>query len=515
MPTSATEEDRVLLARRELAERELARRSLMAFAVRMMPSYLAGWVHREVCAKLERFLDDVVHRRSPRLMIFMPPRVGKSQLASEFFPEWALGKYPFLDIVSASYGASLVEGFSRNIRRAIRDDDAYKTVFPNVRLDDETGAIARWTLRFEQDGRERLGGGYRCVGVGGPLTGTGADILIIDDVVKNAEEANSETIRDATWSWYSTTARTRLMPGGGVIIVLTRWHDDDLAGRILELMKTHDDADRFEVISYPAIAEFDEPHRKAGEALHPARYDERAYAQIRASVGPVVWNALYQQNPVPDEGEYFKKDDIQYYTDLPPLASLSIYAGWDLAISQRDSADPSCGAVAGFDADYNLYVIDRYYGRFGSEEIVQRLLDSQRSHHPLVHWMEKEKVQMALGPFIDYAMTQAGIHDFNIVDVPPGRRDKEARARPLQGLIQRRKVFFPRNAAWTPSMVAELLRFPKGKHDDQVDALAYIALNVNEVSVPTSKALDEQRKSWRDTLWKHLRGPKTTGHMAS
>lgn len=516
MTPTGTEEQRRLIA--ELAHRELCRRQLLAFVVRMMPAYLPGWVHHEICQKLEKFLDDIVHMRSPRLMIFMPPRVGKSLLASEMFPSWALGKYPWLEVISAAYGSTLTEGFSRNIRRFIRDDGVYQTLFPGVKIDDETQAVNRWQLRYEDPLTRsiRMGGGYRAVGVGGPLSGTGTNCLIIDDPVKNAEEANSETVRQATWDWYATTARTRLLPGGGALIVQTRWRDDDLSGRIIELMKQDPAADQFEVIVYPALAEFDEPHRKAGEALHPARYDERAYAQIRASVGPTVWNALYQQNPVPDEGEFFKKDDIQYYATLPPLSSLRIYGSWDLAISQRDGADPSCGLVVGFDAERNLYVLDRYYGRMGAQEIVTRMVESQQRWTPDLHWMEKEKVQMALGPFIELAMNEAGLHDFVVEPLPPGRRDKESRARPLQGMIQRRKVFLPRTAEWTPSMVAELLRFPKGKHDDQVDALAYAALNVNDVTIPARDPKDEKPKSWRDTLWKRLQtNLKSTGHMAS
>lgn len=503
-------------ALRELADRELARRRLLAYVIRMYPQYLAGWVHKELAAHLEQFLDDVVNKRSPRLMVFMPPRVGKSFLVSESFPPWALGRFPQLQIVSTSYSSSLVEQFSRGIRRTIREDERYQQLFPQVSMDEDTQAVGRWQLRTtDAGGRAHIAGGYRAVGVGGGLTGFGADILLIDDPVANADDANSEVVRESTWNWYATVARTRVMPGGGVLVVQTRWHDDDLSGRIIELMKQDANADQFKVISYPAIAEFDEPHRKRGEALHPERYDERAYAQIRASVGPTVWNALYQQNPVPDEGEFFKKDDIQYYSDLPPAAALRFYAAWDCAISERESADPTCGLAVAFDAEFNLYVVDRYYGRMGAVEIVDSLVTCQRRYSPLVHWMEKEKVQMALGPFIEHAMVAERINDFVIEPLPPGRRDKEARARTLQGLVRRRKVFLPRTAEWTPSLVAEMLRFPKGKHDDQVDALAYAALNINEVTVPHSDARDERKESWRDNLWKHVRGLTNKGYMAS
>lgn len=503
-------------ALRELAERELCRRRLIPFVMRMYPQYLAGWVHKELAGHLEQFLDDVANKRSPRLMVFMPPRVGKSFMVDEMFVPWALGKHPRLEIVNTSYSAGLVENFSRGIRRMIRDDEYYHALFPNISLDDETQAVNRWRLRaLDERSISRVVGGYRAVGIGGGLTGHGADVLIVDDPVANADDANSTTVRENTWNWYATTARTRVMPGGGVLIVQTRWHDDDLSGRIIELMGQDPSADQFKIITYPAIAEFDEPHRHKGEALHPERYDERAYSQIRASVGPSVWNALYQQNPVPDDGAFFKKDDLQYYDVLPPTASLCFYGSWDCAISQSEDADPTCGFIVAFDHDYNIYVVDRYYDRMPADKIVDCLVSSQQKYKPLMHWMEKEKVQMALGPFIEYAMQAGKMHDFVITPLPPGRRDKTSRARPLQGLVQRRKVFLPRAAEWTPSLVGEMLRFPKGKHDDQVDALAYAALNINEVTVPSGEPKDEQPKSWRDTLWKHIRGTKSSGHMAS
>jgi predicted phage terminase large subunit-like protein len=482
----------------------------------MEPDYQAGWVHRELCARLERFVDDVVNKRSPRLMIFMPPRVGKSMLASQLFPAWALGNHPQLEIASTSYAASLPYGFSRTIRRMIREDERYNALFPGITLEGDTQAVERWQVMRQVGDSWRIGGGYRAAGVGGPLTGTGCNILIVDDPVKNAEEAESEVIREATWQWYATTARTRLAPGGGILIIQTRWHDDDLSGRATAMMKDHPDADQFEIVSYPAIAEFDEPHRKAGEALHPDRYDERAYAQIRATVGPVIWNALYQQNPVPADGEFFKRDDIQYYKDLPPLASLGVIAAWDLAVSKNETADPTAGFVVGFDHEYNMYVIDRYYGRMNSLEICQQLVLSVRTWQPQVTYIEKEKAQIAIEPFLNRILTEEKMASVVIEPLLPGKRDKVQRARPLQGLIQKRKVFFPLNAEWTPSTVGELLRFPKGKHDDQVDALAYAAGQMDQVSTPDSAAREKQSKGWRDNLHKFIKlGSASAGHMAS
>ena len=293
-----------LNAQREMASRVLARRRLLPFVQRMNTLYDAGWVHEDICRRLEKFSDDVAAGLSPRLMILMPPRHGKSELASKNFPAWHLGRHPDHEFIACSYNLSLAMGFSRKVKQLI-EDEAYKGVF-TTKLDSNNQSTEEWGIAGER-------GGYVAAGIGGPITGKGAHVLAIDDPVKNAEEADSADGREKVWEWYLSTAYTRLAPGGGVLIIQTWWHDDDLAGRVQQMMRQRgpdgeidEDIDQFEVVKYPAIAESDEyldaqthaivraelnneyplekylPLRLKGEALHPSRYDLKKLAKIRA-----------------------------------------------------------------------------------------------------------------------------------------------------------------------------------------------------------------------------------------
>ena len=243
-------------AKAELALRFLTRKRLLPFVERFNPEYNAGWVHKDICRRLEQFSKDVVDKKSPRLMLFMPPRHGKSTLASVAFPAWHMGRNPDHEFISCSYSGSLAMGFSRKVRQLLREP-TYKTAF-KTRLDPDSQSAEAWLTT--------AGGGYVAAGVGGGITGKGAHILVIDDPVKNRDDAESQNNRDSNWDWYTSTAYTRLAPGGGVLVILTRWHDDDLAGRLLRAGT--EGGDEWEVVSYPAIAEEDEQFRQAGEALH-------------------------------------------------------------------------------------------------------------------------------------------------------------------------------------------------------------------------------------------------------
>jgi hypothetical protein len=257
--------------------------------------YEAGWVHKDICARLEKFSLDVAERKSPRLMLCVPPRHGKSEIVSRNFPAWHLGKYPEHEFIACSYASDLALGFSRKVREIVRSTE-YQMLFPEVELAKDSQRADQWNTTHS--------GGYAAAGVGGPITGKGASILVIDDPVKNREEADSESIRQSIWDWYTSTAYTRLAPGGVVLIIQTRWHDDDLSGRLLMQM-AKEEGDDWEVIEYPAIATEDERYRRKGEALHPARYPLDALRRIKRAIGDRDWSALYQQKPVADDGDFF------------------------------------------------------------------------------------------------------------------------------------------------------------------------------------------------------------------
>lgn len=482
--------DLAMAAKRERAKRELARRHLLPFVHRFNPNYEAGWVHKDICQRLERFSQQVANKESPRLMLFCPPRHGKSELASRTFPAWHLGHYPEHEVIACSYSASLALKFSRKVRSMVRDPN-YRGLFKNTVLDGENQAAENWTLT--------RGGGYMAAGVSGPLTGNGMHIGIIDDPVKNRDEAESENIREGIKDWYTSTFYTRLAPGAGILIILTRWHDDDLAGWLLEQEKH--DGDKWEVVKYPAIAEHKERFRDVGEPLHPERYSLELLNKIKNAIGPRDWEALYQQNPVASDGDYFKQSYIRYYApkDLPPMEELKTYTAWDLAIGTKEHNDYSVGITVGIDINENIFILDVQRGRWDAHALVELILDTYIKWKPEKVGIEKGHIEMTLGPFLRKRIRERREYGFNWEELKTGRRDKLARARSIQGRMQQGMVYFPEKAQWTQTLVNEILRFPNGKNDDQVDALAWIGLLMDTFAVYVAKK-PKPKKSWKDML---------------
>jgi predicted phage terminase large subunit-like protein len=755
----------------------LAKRRLIPFTQRINPRYDAGWVHRDIARRLERFSEDVAKGLSPRLMILMPPRAGKSELASRMFPAWHLGHYPDHEIISCAYNVSLAESFSRKVKEAI-EDPAYQSVFA-TRLHPDFRSNGEWAVAGAR-------GGYVAAGVGGGITGRGCHILLIDDPIKNAEEADNADTREKLWDWYGSTAYTRLAPGGGVlciqcmtgdtpvrlpdgtekrldalragdevatyddgrlgvstvaawksngrdsvytitmnsgkvvrangrhpflvsvagelkwmrtkhlttdhtIVVLqdnaasgsvkpvqqtgasslpnaaasalpttgrknglmgtarrpptqcpsesgtsstgtasrpkrtlsswlrraagalsagvsrmtgrpgtgaensastttttqvrsagccattatppqgtpvpsaspshwpstsdfmldgvrsvelageeevfdvqidrtenfianglvshnTHWHDDDLAGRLKLAMATDDESDQFVVVKYPAIAEADEyldfdtdlivydapPDngrflRAKGEALHPQRYDTKKLHAIKKTIPPRFWAALYQQNPVPDDGAYFTKDHFRL-APLPPLRKANVYVAFDFAISEKKQNDYTVGVVGLQDENDVLHVAEVM--RFKSGDgmfIVESILNlCQKWYSPnLILGFEDGQIFRAIESLLKKRMRERKFYPSTQLLKPI--TDKMARARPLQGRMQQGMVSFADGAQWFDAARAEMLRFPAGVHDDQVDALAWMATMVVGREPPRQQQA-KAPKSWKDKL---------------
>jgi predicted phage terminase large subunit-like protein len=500
-----TKTKKVNLAARELSARILSQRHLAAFTVRMHKGYHAGWAHLDICRRLDKFSKDVAEGKSPRLMLQMPPRHGKSLLASIYFPAWHLGNHPHHEVIATSYSGALAMVFSRKVRGLLRDPQ-YQVLFPSTKLDADNQNAEGWMTS--------KGGGYVPAGVGGAITGRGAHILIVDDPIKNAEDASSVLVKDSIWEWYTSTAYTRLAPGGGVLIIQTRWAEDDLSGR-LEALSESGDGDKFEIIRYPMIAVEDEVFRQAGEALHPERYPLEQARNIEKAVGPSVWQALYQQNPIPDTGSYFTKDMFRWYTGAAP-ERLAVYAAWDLAIGKGDRNDFTAGVVIGLDEEDSMWLLDVRHGRWDSYEIVDQMLDVQRVWHPEVHGLEKSQVSMAIGPYLEQRIYEEKQYEMVVRDLPPGRRDKELRARSIQGRMRQGRVQFPKDQPWTDKLYSELLKFPAGAHDDMVDALAWVGLMLQEMSTPIEpKEPEYAPDSWKAKVEKFVRNPSRRGSMAA
>lgn len=440
------------------ALRELSRRNLLAFVKATKPDYSAGWVHREICGRLMVFLADVLDKKSPRLILTMPPRHGKSELVSRRFPAWALGVDPDLSIISANYSDDLARRMNKDVQR-IMDSPDYLEIFPGTRLSDARGGGSmRTTGLFEIPGRS---GSYRSTGVGGGITGMGADVLVIDDPVKDRRSADSPTLRNGVWDWYTSTAYTRLSPGGGVLLTVTRWHEDDLAGRLLRAMGT-EGGDRWTVVNYPAMAERDEPHRKAGEALHPERYPLEALERIRANVGEYDWGSLYQQHPTPRAGGIFKRAWVRRYAEAPAVFD-RVVQSWDLTFKGAADGDFVAGLVLG-QIGADIYVLDCEHSKTDFVGQIRAILRMTAKWPQSTAKVVEDK---ANGPAVISALRSRvpGIVAFN------PRGNKEQRANGAAPVVEAGNLLLPENAPWLRDFEAELFSFPGSEHDDQVDAL--------------------------------------------
>lgn len=510
-------------AQQELAQRELAKRHLLAFIIRFEPTYDAGWFHKVLAEELMQFLEAVVRGESPRLILTVPPRHGKSMQASQYFPAFSLGRYPHLEFINCSYAQTLQMDFSRKIQEIVRSPD-FALLFDGLQVMKGNEAIERWGLA-DREG-VRTGGGVLAAGVGGPITGRGAHILLIDDPVKNREEAESPTVREGTKNWYSSTAYTRLAPGGGVLVIQTRWHDDDLAGWLLNEMRAAEkelqeegewpeDADRWRVLDFPAIATHDEKYRKKGEALHPSRYPLKALRKIKRALAPRDWAALYQQNPQVEEGAYFSKNMIRYYTSNPPKY-MDIYAAGDLAISKKDQADFTVFVIVGVDEHGNIYMLDEHRGRWNADEIINKMFEIHDKWKPRRFGLEKGHISMTIDSLLQRRIKETKRFDLVVEELPTGKADKELRARSFQGLMSLGKVYWPEGALWVDEHLNELLRFPNGVKDDRVDADAWIGkMLADQAYIGTGRPKQDRSKDWKKKLAGYVKGHKSSNSSMS
>lgn len=513
----------------ELAQRELCRRRLLPFIQRFRPKYNAGWVHADICRRLERFMRQVERGEEPRLLLMCPPRSGKSEIGSRHFAPWMLGQHPDWEIIAASHTSSLSMSFSRYIRDLMRNP-AYGAVFPDAVLDPSSQSTENWNLT--------RGGGYLAAGVGTGITGRGAHVLLLDDLVKDIEAADSITIRDNTWEWYLSTAYTRLAPGGGVIGIMTWWSADDWAGRIQEAMNAGD-GDKFEIVRYPAINEYGDEYvleddsiveiqpgrlvptgarmtRQQGTAIHPARYTTEAMLRIKRNLiaggQKRVWDALYQQNPVPDEGNFFNKEMFRYYGSPPARSDLCVYQAWDFAISEGKESDYTVGVCIGQDHYDNLYILDVRRFRSGDGGyIIDEILDFAATWSADVLGFEDGQIWKAIE--FQFQKRCEERRQYPSYELLKPLTDKMVRANPLKGRMQLGKVFFDKHAPYFTDLHKEFLHFPAGKHDDQVDAVAWTIRLTLSRSAPKREIKEPKMPSWRDRLKVGYKGD--TSHMAS
>lgn len=440
----------------------LASRSLLRFTEFTNPLYKRANHHQLIAEKLEA----VEAGEIDRLMIFMPPRHGKSELASKRFPAWCLGRRPQRQIIAASYNSDLANDFGRNVRNIVAEPE-FGQVFPGVSLAPDSQAANRMNTN--------RGGSYVAAGVGTAVTGRGAHIALIDDPFKDREEADSERRRDLVWDWYRSTLFTRLMPGGAIVLIQTRWHEDDLAGRLLE-----QEPDEWEVLELPAIG-------KDYDALWPEWYPAGVLERIKNTIGPREWSALYQQQPQPDEGTFFKRE---WFDEREPPKSVRYYGTSDYAVTD-DGGDFTVHRVWGIGPDGDLHRVGGWRGQTASDEWIERKLDLIARYKPLCWFGEGGVIQKAVEPMLRRRMRERNVHCR--LEWLPSVHDKPTRARSFQAMAATGRVHFEKGAD-----LSEFLMFPAGKHDDEVDAASLIGRAIDQAhpAIVAVRKPDKPKDAW-------------------
>jgi predicted phage terminase large subunit-like protein len=402
------------------------------------------------------------------LLVSAPPRHGKSTLVSQYLPAWYLGSFPERRVILASYEADFAASWGAKTRSLLEE---HGPRLYRVAVDERSHAASRWDLA-------RHRGGMVTAGVGGPITGRGAHLLVIDDPVKNAEQAASATIRDKQWEWWLSTARTRLEPGAVVVCVMTRWHEADLGGRLLA--DSRQGGDPVREIRLPALAERGCPlGRTEGEALWPERYSRDYLEHSRKTMGPYWFSAMYQGRPSPEEGGVFDRRDFRYFTLEGDEVILRLREGgtkrwgraWcqkfqvvDLAVSEKQSAD---------------YTVIAEFWRTPDAELLVRSVIRERVAVPdqpaffIRHHASCPVKFEAIG--YQTGMIQTMLREGFPAEAVYPDADKVTRAAVAGVLYRAGRVYHLAGAPWLHDFEAELLAFPAGEHDDQVDVLAYAA----------------------------------------
>ena len=465
-------EKAIRVAKAEALDR--CRNHLLAFACITKPDFEPNWHHRILCKYLDRFARGEIKR----LMVTMPPRHGKSELVSRRLPAFVLGRDPDDSVIATSYSADLASRMNRDVQRVI-DDPIYQEIFPKTKLfSSNVRSVAKGTWLRNNDIFEIVNhrGVYRSAGVGGGITGMGAKTLIIDDPIKNQEEALSKNQRDKLWEWYASTLYTRLEKDGRILVTLTRWHEDDLGGKLLKNMAADDQADQWTIVDFPAIKENNdnpEDPRKIGESLWPNKYPVETLNKIRSSVGSRVWEALYQQRPTADTGNIIKRHWFKFYKrkDLPKLDEASQF--WDLTFKEGVSTDYVVGAVFGR-AGANKYLLDLVRDRLDFPKTIQAFLNLTAK------WPQaKLKVieDKANGPALIASLKSKVT---GIVPFDP-KTSKEARLHAVSPDIEAGNVWLPdpSEAPWVHGFIEEVCAFPNGAHDDQVDVLTMALMRLS------------------------------------
>jgi predicted phage terminase large subunit-like protein len=462
-----------------LEHRTRAREHLLDFTTFTKPDYEVNWHHRALCGALDRFVSGDCRR----LIVSMPPRHGKSELVSRRLPAFILGRNPGANIIACSYAADLASRMNRDVQRVL-DSREYAALFPNTALSgSNVRTMAQGSYLRNSDIFEIVGhtGGYRSAGVGGGITGMGADFGIIDDPVKNQEEAASPTYREKVWEWYTTTFYTRLdREDSRVLVTMTRWHEDDLAGRLIRSAE-REGSEPWETITFPAIAEPGTPNdpRAPGEPLWPTKFGAGRLAEMRVTLGPYPWAALYQQHPEPAGGGLFKRQSFRYFDEAAstytlhrhdgdqhvPVRECIVFQTCDPAGSTRTSADFFALGTWALTPTRDLLLLDMIHTRLEGPDQPALVRGAYDRWHPAEQGIEPKGIGLTL-------FQQLKRDGLPVVELKADA-DKWTRALPMAARYEAGCVYHRAGAAWLADYETELVGFPGAAHDDMVDVAAY------------------------------------------
>lgn len=467
-----------------LRKKDLAQKRFLEFVQQMWPIFISGTHHKIMANAFER----VARGELKRLIINMPPRHTKSEFASFLLPAWFLGLYPHKKIIQASHTAELAVGFGRKVRNLV-DSPAYKEVFPNVELSADSKAAGRWNTS--------KGGDYFAIGVGGAVTGKGADLFIIDDPHSEQEAALADTnpdIYDKVYEWYTSGPRQRLQPNAAIVIVMTRWSMRDLTAQVLKASAQRG-GDEWEVIEFPAIL-------PSGKALWPQFWKLEELQALKDELPNSKWMAQYQQNPVSEGAAIVKREWWKRWEGEKPPDCEIILMSWDTAFEKTTRSDYSAMTVWGVfyrenDDDglkrANIILLNAYRERMEFPRLKKVAMEQYKEWKPDSIIVEKK----ASGAPLIYEMRANGIP---VQEYTPTKgNDKITRLNSVSDLFASGIVWAP-NMAWAEEVIDEVASFPAGEHDDYVDSTSLALMRFRQggfVKIPTDEDYEDTRPVWR------------------
>ena len=443
--------------------REQGQKDFMKFVTTMWPGFIHGRHHELMARKFEEIANGDIKR----LIINMPPRHTKSEFASFMLPAWFLGRFPQKKIIQCSNTAELAVGFGRKVRNLV-DSEVYGKIFPNVALRSDSKAAGRWSTNGN--------GEYFAIGVGGTVTGKGADLLIIDDPHSEQEAAlaaGDPSVYDKVFEWYTSGPRQRLQPGGSIVVVMTRWAKRDLTGRILQSMVDRD-GDEWEIIELPAILPSEKP-------LWPEFWSFAELEKLRNVLPISKWSAQYQQNPTSEEGAIIKRDMWKIWPDEVPPACDYLIQSWDTAFEKNNRADYSACTTWGVFyhpnaqgvSKANIIMLDAFKERMEFPDLKKKALEMFKQWNPDTLIVEKK----AAGAPLIYELRKMGIP---LSEYTPSKgSDKIARVNAISDLFASGAVWCP-DTRWADEVMEELAAFPNGDHDDLVDSSSQALLRFRQ-----------------------------------